>query len=341
MQLTLLIPGLLGPVAGSLPPELTLPELSKLLSHSRFSPAGNDYLHTLFEQFRCDGEGALPVAAASYAFDAPAGTAQSDGYLLRADPVHLRAELSGLFLFDNRMLNVQPDEAGALIEVINAEYGSEGIRLEVGSGERWYLQLPHAPGLETIALEQMVGLDINNALPRGSEAARWHRWLNEVQMMIHDHPVNHRREAEGRPTINSLWLWGGGAVPNPQPRFNGVWSSCSVARGLARLASVADQPLPESFDIWYQQIAGGGHQLIAIDSLRGAVRYGDGEEWLEQLLQIEGQWLRPLAARVASGEIERVTLDSCGAGRFTIGRSDHWHFWRRTKPFADWLQQRI
>ena len=32
------------------------------------------------------------------------------------------------------------------------------------------------------------------------------RWLNEVQMFLHLHPVNEARQMKGQPAINSLWL---------------------------------------------------------------------------------------------------------------------------------------
>ena len=42
---------------------------------------------------------------------------------------------------------------------------------------------------------------------------RWHSILNEIQMVLHEHPVNEAREGRGEPPVNSVWLWGAGPMP--------------------------------------------------------------------------------------------------------------------------------
>jgi hypothetical protein len=74
------------------------------------------------------------------------------------------------------------------------------------------------------------------------------RWLNEVQMFLHGHPVNEAREACGKPVVNSLWLWGGGRQPAAQPAtYSSVWSDNPLAAGPGRhlrhaLAAAPGQP---------------------------------------------------------------------------------------------------
>ena len=36
------------------------------------------------------------------------------------------------------------------------------------------------------------------------------RLMTELQMLLHEHPVNEARAARGVPTVNAVWLWGGG-----------------------------------------------------------------------------------------------------------------------------------
>ncbi|MCZ7655242.1 MAG: hypothetical protein M5R42_14705 [Rhodocyclaceae bacterium] len=54
----------------------------------------------------------------------------------------------------------------------------------------------------------MTGRTIEPFLPQGDDAREWRRFINEAQVLLHNHPINMAREAEGRPTVNSLWPWG-------------------------------------------------------------------------------------------------------------------------------------
>jgi hypothetical protein len=50
-------------------------------------------------------------------------------------------------------------------------------------------------------------------LAGGADRGVWLRLQSEAQMLLHDHPVNRERAARGWPPLNSLWFWGGGALP--------------------------------------------------------------------------------------------------------------------------------
>ena len=82
-------------------------------------------------------------------------------------------------------------------------------------------------------------------------------------MLFHSHPVNDAREAAGEPTVNSVWFWGGGVLPDAlDPVFAGVWGDDPLARGLARASGVAWASLPESAEHWLAQASEGEHVLV-------------------------------------------------------------------------------
>jgi hypothetical protein len=72
-------------------------------------------------------------------------------------------------------------------------------------------------------------------MPAGAGAASFHRLQSEIQMLLHEHPVNEARRQRGQLVINTLWLWGGGtagevvttklpALVGDDPLFQGFWS---------------------------------------------------------------------------------------------------------------------
>ena len=78
-------------------------------------------------------------------------------------------------------------------------------------------------------------MDVADALPDHPEARYWRRILNEIQVALHQCPVNVRRRQLGKQEINSVWFWGGGFIPDAAPHdlIDTVYSTHSVTRGLA------------------------------------------------------------------------------------------------------------
>jgi hypothetical protein len=110
--------------------------------------------------------------------------------------------------------------------------------------------------------------------------------MNELQMLLHDHPVNQAREERGEPVINSLWFWGNGVLPEsvsaPGPE---ICADHALARGLARHAGIRCSPVPDNFSLWRK---GAAALVVRAD----AQCYDDVESWLEQFKQLEHQWLQ-------------------------------------------------
>ncbi|HXH04027.1 MAG TPA: hypothetical protein VNN09_12005, partial [Candidatus Competibacteraceae bacterium] len=212
--LYLLIPGLLGPWPEADRPGFPcprLPALERLLARGEGKDTASRGLEaSLARLFGLEG-GELPVAAITRL--AEGGEPDREGWWLRADPVHLKADLHQIVLFDARHLQLRPDEAAALAAAFNRTFAGDGLILETPHPERWYLRLAADPGITTVTLAEAVGRDINPLLPAGPEARRWRALLTEIQMLFHLDPVNQAREAAGQPEVNSLWLWGGGRLP--------------------------------------------------------------------------------------------------------------------------------
>ena len=264
IELVLLVPGLLGPAAAgsgdreaaqALVAGLDLDALDRLLARAGHAttaaPAADDSLEAL--AFRAFGHLAppagadWPVAALTALVDACAD--QGCGFRLRADPVHLRADIDDLVLFDASDIDLSPDEAMALARTVNDALGPHGPHIDAAHPHRWYVA-PDAPArIATTPLSRAAGARVSEALPRGPDAARWPRWMNEVQMALHECPVNVERERRGAVPVNSVWVWGAGSLPPagdaPAP-FVRVWTDDALLRGLARHSGVECGASPAS-----------------------------------------------------------------------------------------------
>lgn len=333
LRLTLLVPGLLGQMPGmNLPgfPEPSRPALLKLLCRAQRKPepTNTDALRYRLFGYALSEAHDHPDAWLSYQTDTGR---VAPGALLRADPVHLRADQSRLVLFDAEHLHIEPDEAQALADAFNRHYVADGLRLEFPVPTRGYLHLTLQPDLRTTSLAQAMGRDVDASLPAGHDARDWHRFLNEVQMLFHDHPVNRARETRGRPLINSLWLWGGGrpltAVAND---WQQIWCADTAMKGLARLNGIRCPSPPEDAGTWLHEVVGDRH-LLCLDNLRQAVAYGDVETWVTQVERLEHDWFEPLLQTLRRGRLRELVLYPEDGHVYHVSRWDLWKVWRRFK----------
>lgn len=333
-QLILVIPGLAGPVTdrevtGYIQARPTA--LDRLLSRSKQqSVAYRGMEAALCQLFGVPADADLPVAPLSWLADSGQPPTH---YLLRADPVHLRADQSRLRLFEAHSFFITRDEADALVASINAFNVAQDWMLDAPHPQRWYWSLPLAPDLHTTPPAQAAGQDIDALLPHGQDAGHWAAVLNELQMLLHEHPVNQAREQRGEPTINSLWLWGGGVLPlSAQAQADVVYADDALALGLARYSGVTGHAVPEYLgDLLSDN--GGRQRLLVLDALTWPAHYNDIEGWLAQLGQMEKIWFMPLLIALNSGRIGSLIIEACNGRCYRTDRKWQRAFWKRERHF--------
>ncbi len=338
-MLTLLLPGLLGPWPQAREQSFPLPEtpsLNRLLARAESVtlPAGG-FETELGARF---GLTDPPIAALCRLAD---GGTPDDGYWLRADPVHLRADLRQVVLLDARYLAIDAAESAALIEAFNRAFGEDGLWLDAPRPERWYLRCATEPVLRTTPLIDAVGRDINPLLPKGPDARRWNSLLTEAQMLFHSHPVNQAREAAHQPLINGLWIWGGGRLP---PRLAtpdlALHANDPLSRGLARHAGLSLHPLPTNAADWLDSRGEEIEQLLVFESLRWSVVGVDALAWRERLEELERDWFAPLLQALSDHRLRQLHVQP-GDGRILrLDRRGLRRFWRRPRTLSAWLEHR-
>lgn len=154
-------------------------------------------------------DGCLPWAARQAAIDGVAVGSLAWGLLT---PVHWRVGSDGVHLVDPDALALSDTDSRTLFDAVKPLFESEGYTLAWGAALRWYAAHASLQGLATASLDRVIGRNIDAWLPRQPEAKRQRRLQNEVQMLLHSHPLNDDREARGLLPVNSFWLSGCGAL---------------------------------------------------------------------------------------------------------------------------------
>lgn len=338
-RLELVVPCLLGPVTDAdavarLQP--ALPALAECLARGdRLAETGDDGLAPVFGAFGF-GPAERPAAAVSRHGEADAERiATTDHWWLRADPVHLRVDTTHARLFGGYALQLESDEADRLVERLNAFFAEDGLVFEAPAADRWYLALERAQDLQVQPPDRVAGRNVDAFMPEGEDARAWRAWLNEVQMLLHDAPVNAERERRGALPVNSLWVWGGGSAPRPGEGPARVWSDDPVARGLARLAGVAvDRPPAHAPPGDWPA----GTTLVMEPAAREALVHGDIEGWLECLAALERHWFAPALDALRARRLDELVIAPSDGRRFRVRRGALRRFWRRRRPWTHWLR---
>lgn len=188
----------------------------------------------------------VPAAAITREFlAADAG----DARWLSADPAWVQPDMNGARLLACGQLHLSMDDARALAAPLRPVFEDAGMQLEISTPDRWHLKLPaDLPLPDFAAPEQALGEDLSQHLPQGAQGRRWRVLINDIQVLLHQHPLNAERRARGWAPVNSLWLWGGGTLPgNMKSDLRGVVGDDLLLRALAAQAGVAWYPrTPES-----------------------------------------------------------------------------------------------
>lgn len=342
MRCTLLIPHLCWPRESERDcyQGLAAPQLQRLLSHARrttLPPIGTEAW--LCQAFEVERQTDWPVAPLTLLID---GGEPGSGYWLRADPVHLEARRDRFLLADSSAFPISNDEAQAVTDTLNRHFAPDGLRFQALHPQRWYLRLDSEPEITTRALSEVADGNMEHYLPQGRNALRWHAIQNEIQMLLHDHPVNEARESRGEPAINSIWFWGGGKKPLVAGRhFSAVWSDDALALGLAACADIEAEPLPLRGDHWLRRVAQSSrpddHHLLLLGTLAHAVHHRDLSEWRDAVARLDEEWLAVLCDAVKRHVIARLVLVAPGpraCWRYELARTDLWKFWRGVQPLA-------
>lgn len=325
-RLTLLVPGLLHPPRGAESAFDDCAHLGAWLTEARAAPGPDSLEAALGVAFRAQ-PGPLSLAALDYLDEV---SAEAPDWLAYADPVHLRVDPNRAILFGPQLLELSAEESAELIDSLNRHLAEERLELQLGASGRWYLTGQPAAELCAHPLGEAVGRNAQPFLPFGAGGAYWRRLLNEVQMLLHAHPVNEARTRLGQPAVSSIWPWSAGGLPQSvDSEFSELVGEAPILARLAALAGVPCRAAPG---------ASLGHRLWVHMDLQQAAESGDVEQWRRALIEFDRRW--PEFQRSASRGATLCLWPGDGHA-YSAGRRRWWPFGRRRWPgFHAWREAR-
>ena len=299
-----------------------MPSVEKLIARGDAiaSPA-RTLDQALVAMFGYDAAAVLPNAALLALGE---GLDATDGYWLRADPVCLLPTTTRLTLRELPAGTLSPAEAQALSTALIEHLAAHDFALFTPHPQRWYLRLAAEPDLRTLSPAECAGTLQESSLPAGRDGPQWRRMITEAQMLLHEHPVNAAREAQGNAPANAIWPWGGGRLPSPSlhPPYDGVWSGDVLARGLARAAGITVHALPQDAQAVLTHTRAEQDVLVVLRAEAHASR---------DAAKIDRAWAARLLSALEAGQLAELTITAWSGGAPIARRIERSHlrrWWR-------------
>jgi len=178
-------------------------------------------------------------------------------------------------------------------------------------------------------LLSVLGKTVNPYTEQSRQVLPWYRLLNEMQMFMHQHPVNADRMQQGRLAINSLWFCGAGERPALDTRP--CWFCDDVL--LNRFAASLDLPIESCSSV---ATCGDLSAAIIVDlRLLQWLKAGLDMSLDQILLDIERNLLVPVLRRFGESRLT-LRLRAGYQYDFELRPSAKMKFWRRPSSLDSW-----
>lgn len=251
-----------------------------------------------------------------------AGAGRADAAMMwMATPLHLAAGLTTLHFDARGILRLSSEE----LEELAADFARTftDVRLvPLESGELLLLQSSPSAATTTEPA-RIVGGNVADALPQGPGASTLRRLGAEIEMWLHEHPVNAARARRSELPISTLWLWGGGAPLAPHSTSGPLPRACgsdSYLQGLWRLCGGSSQSLPQQLDAPYAESV-----VLVVET--GRMSLGE----------VDRRFIAPALEHLQRRALERVSV-LANDRLLLLSPADRHKFWRRARPALERLR---
>jgi hypothetical protein len=256
-----------------------------------------------------------------------------------ATPVHLVAGLTTLHLDRRSVLRLEAAEAMRLRDEFRRVFHDSGFELRsLDSGDFLLFGTPVAEGGPPEPA-RALGANMAEAQRAGAADPALRRLGAEMEMWLHDHPVNVERQRRGEWPVTGLWLWGGGPVLASAPLRSSssdiAFGNDAYLRGLLTLSGGKVLPIPGQPDLLFSYPhARGVVLLIEIASMLHSNR-----TWtlLDVVTQIDRFWITPAVEALQRGQLQRLVI-LANDQQLILRTRDRLKFWRRARPGLSGLQ---
>jgi len=314
MQLLLVLPGLIDrPDTGA--PQVRAPALAELLALAGPPARNADGLDAaIASRYGIERQADWPLAAIRAA---ALGLRANGAYWLAADPVTLVVGRDDV-AFSGIVDDLTRADADALVTTLDTHFADDGIAFVAPRPDAIFARLATPPRLTTHPPAATTDEPLRMRLPEGPDAAAWRRWQSEIQMLLHEHPVNVEREKNGRPPVNGVWFSAGGVLPPPPAPTPPIrtFANDGIAVALAAHVGAPARAVPAN-------LAGAlegaiGTQLVVV-ALASEVGLDD----------VERSWAVPARDALVAARLAGVSIFSHEAGDAVTWHASRPQLWQR------------
>lgn len=245
-------------------------------------------------------------------------------WMAGADPVYLEPRLDHLFLHAFAPGEVPASEFRRFFAHLQETLATAGDFAFARVGAYGYLRSDTA--IETAALSpQAVNQRVpNDYMPGGPAAAGYRQRLSEIEMALHDHEANQERVARGAFPVNSAWLWGGGRLPEIEPRpLPPLFCNDPLLIGFWRKARASLAPFSVSIP-----------EIVSITEGSFATMLPFAPETVSLLEPA----LAALRDALYSRRLDEVRLHFANGLAVTLRRRHRFRYWRTASPVAEFAR---
>jgi len=252
-------------------------------------------------------------------------------YFWFATPVHYLAGLDTVHVPPAGLLRLAPDVQQTLAAEFARDFRDPPWRLHALGFRELLLEGPDPGSHRTAEVGSVVGGDLHALQPRGGGVRPLRQLAAEVELWLHEQPLNRAREARHELAVSGLWFWGGSraaslpvqTVGEPQPpRAWRLHADDVFSAGVAAAAGSSLRVLP----------ATAAEDCFGAASSSAVVLPAELPHGTEDLVRLERDWFVPLLAGLAAGRWSELMLVR-GTRGYLLRRAHAWRRWRRTRPW--------
>jgi hypothetical protein len=262
---------------------------------------------------------AHPSAAVTRTGDA---SKRARGFWMHLQPMHFMAGLDRLTaVMLNGASSVARAELAELEPMIAAHLRTAEMQLVTTSRGDWLVHNARTLDVHTAPPEIAAASPLDQAMPQGRDAPALRRLMTELQMLLHEHPVNVERQRRAVPEINAVWLHGSGEIRELQRyALPQAFGDDLYLRGIYRLNDSDVTSAPPDAQALLARIGSRAVAVVAADDVDA----------------LEAAWIAPLACALAAGAIARLEI-VIDRSTVVIARHALLKFWRGTRAPAEWV----
>jgi hypothetical protein len=257
-----------------------------------------------------------------------------------ATPVHLVAGLTSVHLDRRGILRLSAADLTALATEFRRVFHDSGFVLEPLDSGDFLLFGPRMPVGHMLEPERAMGASIADALGASDPALR--RLGAEIEMWLHEHPINDARQRRGEAPVTGLWLWGGGSSPLPSDTHPASAASSDIAFGsdaylgglwasIGKKVFAVPQQLTDVFG--YPDV----RRAVLVIQIGPMLHSNPRWTFFDAVAHIDRAFIAPAVEALGASELERLVI-LANDQQLTLRARDRFKLWRRIPPGLSGLQ---